>query len=157
MCMNSKTALRDPTWRALQRQPVIHPRVFDLPQAIYEAWSDFPPDVGTLGDPYTPQPYVLLNAEHLAQLRTLAVARPLGGVGTLVKAGELVREEEQLRGALNYRQQQQRKKTREKQEDDEPRVEVGPETRRRLLEVQESLAGLGVAKSTRVLDDPPSN
>ncbi|KIP07794.1 hypothetical protein PHLGIDRAFT_405997 [Phlebiopsis gigantea 11061_1 CR5-6] len=148
-----ETALADPTWRALQKHPVIHPRVFNLPEVLYQAWSDFPADVGTLTDPFTPLPYVLLNAEHLAQLRTLAVTRPLCGMPTLVQVGELVREEERLRAAFNQR----RKKMREQHKGDEPRIEATPEMRQRLLEVQESLTGLGVPKSARVLDEPLSS
>ncbi|KIP07791.1 hypothetical protein PHLGIDRAFT_35256, partial [Phlebiopsis gigantea 11061_1 CR5-6] len=152
-------AVTDPVWCSLQSYSTVYSRVFGLPGPIAAAWSNSP----SIIDTYTQRPCVLVDTEHLAQLRIFISEHPHADEPTLIKAGELLREQERLFTAretyAHHRGKVTESNNESDDESDEPKVKVAPTLKvltKRLVEVQKSLAELGVPpESQNALHRPP--
>lgn len=108
--VNSRKAIQDPVWKYIQTHEDVPFRVYNLDEAVYDAWSRIPRD--ELHSQADPRLTGFLHADMLVRLDELIVKRPLIQQDDMKQIGTLMLQRDKVARQAYY--DAQHKKTRRK-------------------------------------------
>lgn len=101
---SSRSAAKDSLWRALLQHPNVFHEVRNVPQEVFQAWSNLsvPSSAWNRTLTFDPLPsHCLFSPEHVTKLKGMLYRRPISSPEPIIEWGKAVNDEERARHAVN--------------------------------------------------------